>query len=90
MKEHIVTATSDASRRTKNRIRENGPSFHLGREMPVVISGEFGRVQAMLLHSTKNNWVGWVPVDEVNILGKYDKLPSSSRKRPPDPMDHMR
>lgn len=81
MREHVVTVKPDASRRTKNRIRENGPAFHLGREMPVVISGECGRVQAMLLHSTKNDWVGWVPVEDIDI---------SEGTRPPDPMDHMR
>lgn len=62
----IVEPTEEASPRTKNRIKDSGPRFHLGREMPV-INFEGKSVKARLLHSLKNDWVGWVPVYEITI-----------------------
>ncbi len=64
-----VTTKDNASRRTRNRIAENGPEFNLGREMPVVCF-DGAEVKSRLLHSVKNNWVGWVPCDEIEIEGR--------------------
>ncbi len=65
----IVTSKDNAGRRTRNRIAENGPEFNLGREMPVVCFGG-AEVKSRLLHSIKNNWVGWVPADEIEIKAR--------------------
>lgn len=62
----MITAKDSASRRTKNRIIENGPEFNLGREMPVICFGG-GEVKARLLHAIRTDWVGWVPSDEINV-----------------------
>ncbi len=61
-----VLCNDKSSKRILNRLYVNGPRFHLGREMPIVyIGGEM--VKARLLHSTKTNWVGWVPAHEISI-----------------------
>ncbi len=62
----IVTSKDNASRRTKNRIAENGPEFNLGREMPVVWF-DSAEVKARLLHAIRTDWVGWVPADEITV-----------------------
>ncbi len=65
----IVTSKDNASKRTKNRLFENGPEFNLGREMPVVCFPA-GNVKARLLHSIRTDWVGWVPADEIEIKAR--------------------
>ncbi len=55
----IVTSKSTTSKRTRNRLIENGPEFNVGREMPIVCFGTLERhVKARLLHSVKTDWVG--------------------------------
>ncbi len=44
--------------------------FNLGREMPVVCF-DGAEVKSRLLHSVKNNWVGWVPCDEIEIKVRH-------------------
>ncbi len=63
----IVLPTDKASMRTRNRLIEAGPEFNIGREMPVVYFGGEG-VNARLLHSIRNDWVGWVPADEIRLV----------------------
>lgn len=62
MEPKYITPTEHADKRTLNRLKENGPVFHIGREMPVVCFGSNATMtHARLLHSVKNDWVGWVP-----------------------------
>lgn len=62
---HIL-CNDKSSKRTLNRLHENGPLFHLGREMPEICFGT-ELVKARLLHSTRTNWIGWVPAEEISI-----------------------
>lgn len=55
-----------ASRRTRNRINEAGPTFILEKE-----NGHH-RHNQMLLRSTKTGWFGWLPKDEVVIVSQQE------------------
>ena len=64
--EMILKAARNASRRTRNRIREHGPAFedvthdftgrNLGRGM---VNG----LDCVLVRA--GNWFGWLPIDEI-------------------------
>ena len=59
----ILTPSSDASQRTKNRIREHGPEFNVrrvSREMLCDMSGW------CVLVDTPDGWLGWLPMGEIN------------------------
>ncbi len=62
----VVTPSPNASIRTKTRLVENGPEFNLGRELPIIYFGQ-RQIKAILLHAIKNDWIGWVPSDEIII-----------------------
>jgi len=57
MKTVIISATKKACQRTKNRIRENGPSFEFIEE----------RGGSWLLRA--GEWFGWLPRNEFEIEG---------------------
>ena len=55
----MISPTSKASQRTKNRIREHGPVFKL-QGADETLSGE-----QLLLRA--GEWFGWLPRDEFHI-----------------------
>ena len=57
-----------ATKRTRNRINEAGPTF--------ILEKEFGphRQNEMLLRSLKTGWFGWLPKDEIIIIKKEEVL----------------
>ena len=58
-----VEAKPNASQRTKNRVRENGPVFRLGRaDKPTCLNG-----QIALWLNAPNGWNGWLPIEEVKF-----------------------
>ena len=66
LKTLTVTAKSDASQRTKNRIRENGPKFEFMEiSHPICTNGR----KAVLLESQSTDWKGWLLFDEISIFG---------------------
>lgn len=61
----IISSNSNASSRTKNRIRENGPEFEFMASDPnPVCLGEPG----ILVSSVATDWEGWLPVSEVDFI----------------------
>lgn len=78
-----ITANGAASRRTKNRIKENGDQFIFIRESTSI--SLFGGKTALLLRATsknasngsggRENWYGWLPLNE--ILIEDSKLPET-------------
>lgn len=59
----IKTNGQTASKRTRNRIKENGPEFE--------IIANTNRKNETLLRSINSRWLGWLPNNEfiiVNIL----------------------
>jgi hypothetical protein len=66
-----ITAVSDASSRTKNRIRENGSSgFVLRQESNVIaLNNRPGVLLEALEGKGKRGerWLGWLPVDEIEM-----------------------
>ena len=71
-----IEAKQSASRRTKNRIKENGKEFILIKKDPN--SSLFNGQAAILLESISKNssdgkggkesWFGWIPMSEVEFL----------------------
>jgi len=60
-----IQATKRATARTKNRIREHGPKFEFQRvDRPVCAKGE----SCVLVKSVKTDWLGWIPVKEVELV----------------------
>jgi len=58
----MISPTSKASQRTKNRIREHGPSFRAER------SGMCGSIDKLgWLVRAEDGWLGWLPRDEFHI-----------------------
>jgi len=54
-----ITANSNATRRTRNRVKENGTEFT--HEMN-------GKKQGwILVHSTRTDWFGWLPTNEIKV-----------------------
>ena len=70
-----ITATQDASRRTKNRIREHGPVFTRAQSF---ISGQHVDQRPMnhpcldgklaVNVNSPDAWGGWLPVKEIEII----------------------
>lgn len=57
-----IKANSNASNRTKNRIRENGEVMTaLERDHPTCLNN-----RESFLFRASNGWLGWIPVDEVD------------------------
>lgn len=61
----VKTNGQTASKRTRNRVKENGPVFTFVK-IGVIHMTEAGRACA-LLRSTTTKWVGWLPVSEIVI-----------------------
>ncbi len=57
-----ITATRNASQRTKNRIREHGPVFKV-RQMSMSVNAMDGR--ACVSVESPDGWFGWLPLDEI-------------------------
>lgn len=55
-----------SSRRTKNKINEHGNEFFLKNRANDVFG--FMGVDCVLLVSPKDNWFGWVPENEIEIV----------------------
>lgn len=61
-----VLVLKNASQRTKNRIKDNGPFFVIQDteiRNPICLNGQEG----ILIKSTTNDWLGWIPASEVKI-----------------------
>lgn len=54
----------DATRRTKNRVAENGNTFTVRKHLPM----DFNGVEAVLLDAVDTDWFGWLPSSEIEIL----------------------
>lgn len=70
-----VKAMPGASKRTKNRIRENGPIFTFIKK---------GRAESLhpdsvLLRSERTNWFGWLPTHEVIMAHTPDSTSVDSK-----------
>jgi hypothetical protein len=59
MKTLILTATAEATRRTKNRVKENGPEFSH--------EANSNKPGWILVRSMRTDWFGWLPTDEIKI-----------------------
>ena len=64
-----IEPTEQASQRTKNRIRERGPTFRL---LSVVERTLTHNEKVALFNSTDDLWLGWLPVREFNITEVKD------------------
>ena len=51
-----------ASLRTRNRLNDNGPEFQFIENI--------NRPGSILLKSTKTNWLGWLPENEIVIKSR--------------------
>ena len=60
-----ITAQSNASQRTKNRIRENGTEFHFMNQATFKGSGLLQGRECVLVQAPRTEWVGWLPLDEI-------------------------
>ena len=67
--EKVVIEISDlASQRTKDRIREHGPSFVLFQTLNAWLDPlEQGIDPCVVVGSLSTGWDGWLPVNEINI-----------------------
>jgi hypothetical protein len=61
----ILSPSRSASARTKNRLREHGPSFTETKR--VQSSRALGDCPAILVHSDRSEWFGWLPMNEIQI-----------------------
>lgn len=64
MKKINLIAKSNANLRTKNRIRDNGPTFILIKEID---SFALFEGKAILVDSLKTKWLGWLPIEQLEI-----------------------
>jgi hypothetical protein len=58
-----IICKSTATKWTKERVKRHGPDFEIvdGPKMC-----EAHKEQAILVRSTKTNWLGWFPIKEIN------------------------
>lgn len=72
MKNHNITITpnENASKRTKNRIKENGSEFFLFKEADFHHSFN---TSAIFVWSKKTNWTGWFPLNEISVDDHSDR-----------------
>lgn len=61
----LIKSNSNATLRTKNRVRENGPSFIWDERIKNI---QTFNGKCVLLKSIKNDWIGWIPVKEIVIV----------------------
>ena len=63
----IVVKTNGqiASKRTRNRVKENGPLFTFVKA-DIIHTTDAGR-HCVLLRSTTTKWLGWLPVNEIVV-----------------------
>jgi len=62
-----IRANLKATRRTKNRIHEKGPSFSV-RSPPKKVVFDGGAGLWVLLESEEVEWMGWLPVAEIEVI----------------------
>lgn len=60
----FIQSSMNASKRTKNRVRENGPYFIC--ESEITDLPLFGG-DSVFLKSKKTNWMGWIPFNEITM-----------------------
>jgi len=58
----ILSASRSASARTKNRLREHGPSFTAKRVQHLRLLGD-----RPVVYSDRSEWFGWLPLNEIQI-----------------------
>jgi hypothetical protein len=64
-----IKALSGASQRTKNRIRERGADGFTVEKEPQAVSFANNRgVKWVMLTSKSGDWLGWLPVDEIEVV----------------------
>ena len=73
MKRVTITPTSEASRRTKNRIKEHGPCFVMERSgeafLIASLCWRYWRQAGLCwLLRAEDGWLGWLPVSEFDIV----------------------
>lgn len=57
-----------ASKRTRNRVKENGPTFTVMKIMDVSLFPHLGQnVKSVLVASTTTKWTGWFPAEEIIV-----------------------
>lgn len=54
-----------ASKRTRNRVKENGPEFEFVKFGQTYVTIALGNSRAALLKSRTTRWVGWLPEREI-------------------------
>ena len=65
----FLTATPGACQRTKNRIRERGAQGFEVRTKPQTTQFADNRgVDWVLLDAKDSFWMGWLPVDEIEVV----------------------
>jgi hypothetical protein len=57
-------AKPNASQRTKNRLREHGPDFHIAQSAMSVSA--LNDAEGLLMESD-DGWCGWIPADEISV-----------------------
>lgn len=61
----IIKAKEIATKRTKNRINENGPVFI--KKDTCTAHSSLGNGPAVFVVSKSTKWVGWLPSEEIEI-----------------------
>jgi hypothetical protein len=61
----VKTNGQTASKRTRNRVKENGPLFTFVKA-DIIHTTDAGR-HCVLLRSTTTKWLGWLPVNEIVV-----------------------
>ena len=65
----FLAATPGACQRTKNRIRERGADGFTVEKEPQAASFANNRgVKWVMLTSKSGDWLGWLPVDEIEVV----------------------
>lgn len=59
-----ITANSNATRRTRNRVRENGAEFQVIMGIAHNVTTKQG---SLLVRSMRSEWFGWLPINEIEI-----------------------
>lgn len=68
-----IFASGTAGQRTKNRLRENGPTFRVERR--AASCHALGDRPAILLRSESTDWYGWLLVSETRVVPKLADEP---------------
>ena len=67
----MLKAASGASQRTRNRIRERGDEgFTVGRKPQAASFAGNRGVNWVMLTSQSGDWLGWLPVDEIEVVNE--------------------